>query len=168
MEFTCSCNSAEILEKEIDKLTKKGYAKLVSMSKYKDGELDTSGFSTVKYEVGYCDYDQKEVGYDLMVKTNYNYSSIPQLNEYLNTKKEPIRFWYDRRYPKKKDIANGESENIRNDRAGVKITLEGIRLFAKILEIVGVLQEIVTKTSKGNAIDLDKVLFKLNTIKDKV
>lgn len=164
MEFTCSCNTAEKFENICKQLAKGGYAKLIRESVHKDGKVDTSGFSTAKYDFGY-----REVDYDVNVKDNRRMSDIESINKQFNPIiVVPIRFWYDRRYPKPIDVKNGESENIRNDRAGIKITDEGLGLIAKSMTVVGLLQKAGYKVSDHGAIDLDTVIEKLNVMIEKV
>ena len=164
MEFTCSCNTAEKFLNICKQLEKGGYAKLVRDSVIKDGKPDNSGFSTAKYEFGY-----REVDFDVHVKDNRRISDIESINRNYNPIITiPIRFWFDKRYPKAIEVKNGEAENIRNDRAGIKITDEGLALIAKSMTVVGLLQKAGYKVSDHGAIDLDTVIEKLNVMIEKV
>lgn len=152
MELTCSCNTAEKFIRGMDKLTERGYAVCLTSSVIKDGTVDTSGFSTAKYV--------------LITKTSHKYSDIEQLNEYLNTRKEYIRFWLDRRYPKK--YKSSGIESIRNDRAGIKFSDGFLDMIIDVLEIVGKIQEVGNKVSNNKVVDLDAVIDNLNNILEQV
>lgn len=146
MEFISTCTAVQTLEELCQYLVQKKHARLMhDSSKYlrkPDGRIDHAGnkFNVKSYEVEV--HDRYEADYQVFVGRTFEVVNVN------------VRFWYDKRI----------------DKAGVKISRQGLMLILKSVSVIGLLQQLNMKVSNNGTdeVNLDLVKDVLSkTLKEK-
>ena len=135
MEFVSTCYSIQTIEEVCKVLVAKKHARILhDSSKYlktPDGRIDHPGnkFNVKQYEIEA--HDHQEANYQIFVGKSFEAVDVN------------VRFWYDKRI----------------DKAGVKISRQGLNLLLKSMTVVGLLRQLNMKvTNNGNdEVNLDLV-----------
>lgn len=165
MEFTCSCHTAMKIETICMKAEENGYAQCARHIASIDGKSSNlskqkRGFYTEKYLMG---FDEREIDFDINVKKKVD----PVLLQFDPIVKVPIKIWYDRRYPEP-DRGKEDNGKIRNDRAGIKITDEGLMYILKSMTVIAMLQKASILITQEGCIDLDSLMEAFASIINKI
>lgn len=136
MEFTGTCYAIETIEELCKNLVQKKHARLLhDSSKYMlkpDGRVDYPGnkFNVKAYQVEM--HDKYDTSYQVFVGKSIDAVDVA------------VRFWYDKRI----------------DKAGVKISRQGLTLILKSMTVIGLLRQLSLKVTKNGSDEVDLDLVK--------
>jgi hypothetical protein len=140
MEFTGTCHAIEFIEEWCMGLVQKKHARLLhDSSKYlkkPDGRVDypSNKFNVKQYHVEVKDRDQHEEERNYQIFVGKSFEAV----------EVAARFWYDRRI----------------DKAGVRVTRQGLNLIRKSMTVVGKLRELNMQITKNGSDEVDLDLVK--------